>query len=373
MPVGTDLRMVPNVELLRAGTFKASTGEVTFTRDHLLSIVRASHDPDVRRAPIVIGHQGETKFAADGAPTYGYIDNLRVEDDSLIGDMIAVPAELAAETPKGKGLPGRSVEVRWNVETPNGAKHVAVLERLALLGATRPAVEGLRPIEGIYRTAASGSYTDEGTSAFVTITNASAETPPTNPTGGQGMDPAKIRSLLGLPADATDEQVEAAITAKTPPVEGQPPAAEAPPAGAPAGDLVNASGSQGSGATLPATVTVDASQWENVQAGLTRLAALEEKDRVAERDAFLNQAMREGRFAPASLSAYQASFDKAPTETKNLVTSLAAGSVPVTTHAAGYTGEGDTLTEDDAAWAAFAAMPGGFGNFGIESAKGGNA
>ena len=148
-----ELVTIPGVELVKVGNWSASTGPFDVDRALLEQIVEA-HQAKVLRHPVIkIGHI-DPRF--DGQPAVGYVDNLRVEGDTLLGDFEGVPkafADLAASA-----FPDRSVELFHDFEAQDGTVWPAVLTAIALLGASAPAVSGLKSWQGVAElyTAATG-------------------------------------------------------------------------------------------------------------------------------------------------------------------------------------------------------------------------
>lgn len=137
----------PNVQLCVAGTWPASTGEVTITRADLAAAVAAhKHLPKPR---LKIGH---TSPLGDGAPAFGYIDNLRLSwvDGILYGDLMNVPEWLS--NIMTASYPQRSIEATFNYES-NGEQYRFALTGLALLGAELPAVTSLEDLQDLGRLA----------------------------------------------------------------------------------------------------------------------------------------------------------------------------------------------------------------------------
>lgn len=229
-----DLKTVTirGVELVRAGTWWASTGRVRITPEHLEAMVAAAGDAEVDQAPVKLGHTTEP-----GQPALGWVENLRVSDDgmTLLGDLVDVPAGFARIMPSAYRR--RSIEIKWGVRTASGQRHAAALTGLALLGVQEPAVKGLADLVDLYRddagrkvAAASGdepatcvsvvdghglhahgepSWQDDGAPNHRLPTNATAQED-RMARYGKG-----IRRLLGLAADATDQQVQEALDART--------------------------------------------------------------------------------------------------------------------------------------------------------------
>jgi hypothetical protein len=149
---------IRDVELVRAGTWPASTGPVTITTADLRAMMAAAADPEVDRAALKIGHV-DPRF--DGEPALGWVENLRLEGDRLVGDLVEVPEMLAELMPRA--FRRRSVEIAWRVRTPAGATYTAALTALALLGVAAPAVKGLADVAALYgRTAATATIITGG-------------------------------------------------------------------------------------------------------------------------------------------------------------------------------------------------------------------
>lgn len=158
-----DLRTVPGVELMKIGTWPASTGKVTFTKKDIVAAVAASTAPGFRRPIIKLGHV-DPRF--DGEPALGYVDNIRASTDgsTLLGDYKGVPSWLASIL--GSAYPDRSVEGQFAAKDATGAQHQFALTAVALLGVTPPAVAGLKSIQDVARLYDVAASTGKG----VTIT-----------------------------------------------------------------------------------------------------------------------------------------------------------------------------------------------------------
>lgn len=126
------------MELLRAGTWPASTGPATFTAADLRGAVAFQSAADYRLPRVKLGHV----TPEPGSPCIGVVTNLRTVDDgaTLIGDLEGIPAELARRLPTQ--YPDRSVE---GYLTDTGF----MLTGLALLGAEQPAVGGMASLRGM--------------------------------------------------------------------------------------------------------------------------------------------------------------------------------------------------------------------------------
>jgi hypothetical protein len=160
------------------------------------------------------------------------------------------------------------------------------------------------------------------------------------------MSLANIReALAGLPDDASDDDVEAALAAA-----GFTTHSPAPPDDSGAlfdlpeqKELVNASGTQqqrdqrlAAAAARGGVVTIDAAQVAQFQEGMVRAAALAKRLDENDRNQVITEAIRKGKFPPSRRAHYEKSWDVDPVGTRELIDSLAAGLVPVT--ASGYDG-----------------------------------
>lgn len=141
---------VPNVPLVKVGTWNGSTGAKAITPEDLQDMVDAAKSGDLDDAVIKKGHNDPRMMNPmwDGEPAYGQVKNLRITDGglTLMGDLKHVPKDLAESLPSA--YPRRSVEIAWNVRLKDALGKVhktfrAALSGLALLGATPPAVKGL--------------------------------------------------------------------------------------------------------------------------------------------------------------------------------------------------------------------------------------
>ncbi|WP_433608733.1 hypothetical protein [Prescottella agglutinans] len=150
-----DLRTIPGVELVKVGTWDASTGKCEITRERLAAM-KAVHDSgEFHRPPIKLGH-ADPRFG--GEPSLGVVDNLTLADDgnTLVGDLVGVPAWLAEIAPSA--YPNRSIEALFDVELDDGTTYPALLTGLALLGAMDPAcktIASLEDVRDLYQVAAS--------------------------------------------------------------------------------------------------------------------------------------------------------------------------------------------------------------------------
>lgn len=144
------------------------------------------------------------------------------------------------------------------------------------------------------------------------------------------MDPAKIRTALGLAADASDDDVYAAIAAgrqtTTPdPASGSGTTTETDPV--PAAPVAAGSG----------VVVMDQSILAAMQEDAARGREAYETMRKNERDSVIAAAITDGKFAPARKAYWEKLWDADPDGTRTQIDNLAKNLIPIA--AAGYAGD----------------------------------
>jgi Mu-like prophage I protein len=163
------------------------------------------------------------------------------------------------------------------------------------------------------------------------------------------MTPEQLEAI-GLPADATEEQIterlNALVKLETPedettdpaeedkePVEtnpGEDPSVETEPPATPQGAPVTVPQQSDAPQVLDGAVLVDAAQWEKVQSDVARANQLVEDQRRKDRDSFIQAAVNQGKFPPVMASHYRDAFDRDEKGTRQLIDLLATGAVPLT-------------------------------------------
>lgn len=352
-----DFRGVP---ICRVGDWNPLFGDGNITREELKSVVESSRDPEVDTPRVKIGHVSSLNSAAlgDGAPALGWIENLRMDDDdvTLLGDLVDVPKKLGGLI--GKAYREVSIEMRRKIRTPSGKKYPAAMRALALLGLSPGAVKGLGSFDNInaiadlYASESEGQGSDdECTESEVSIvqlgdaldpvTHADIPVPspvacdgeldsPDRPGREKEGEPTmafldQAREKLGLPADATEEDILAGMTALS-----EAPAAE--------GD--NTDGNEDAKDTdenvaetsteskaTPETVTVSKAVLDEMNARIAELdaeaKARREAEAVKHRDEVIAAALSEGRIAPSEREHWVTALSAAPEANEKLITSLA--------------------------------------------------
>lgn len=334
---------IPGVELVRAGTWNASTGRVTISKADLADMATASRDTTVDAAPIKLGHI-DPRF--DGEPALGWVKNLRLSSDgsTLIGDLVEVPSQLADIL--STAYPRRSVEIAWGTKATDGSRRGAILTGLALLGVAAPAVKGLADV---YRTAAADTDIDGHTVALATDTGGipaigEESMHPANqhdhlPAEGQPMG-ATTKAAAEAAADETndkpDEVVEPKSTSTTP---------DEPDTSADADDTDEKDAELSAG---PRVVTLSQGQYDDLVRGAEDgRAARAELDRQR-RDGIITTALADGKLRPADQQTWRVALDRDEAGTVALLATLPQ-IVPTTMLGSAHA----TVDPTDAQWAAF--------------------
>lgn len=156
------------IELARVGSWPTSTGRWDATATDFAAAVEALSCPAVRKPRLWIGHTDQrfTPRSGDGEPAIGWVENLRADGDSLVGDYVGIPAWL--DQVMASAYPDRSIEGAYNRLCALGHRHPFVIDGVALLGVTRPGVGVLEPlsdldgVKALYGLAASGDEPSDG-------------------------------------------------------------------------------------------------------------------------------------------------------------------------------------------------------------------
>lgn len=262
----------------------------------------------------------------DGLDTYWWwARSIRIDPDEVIADdgegaLWSIPFSTDGEDEVTFGTPIRVRETFVPVGSGDGAAATALVTRRRQQTVAAALERPNKPAPG------SGAQ-------------------PAPPTGGRGSDgpsgqtgdampeitAEERRQRLGLPEDATDEQVQEALdallpepTSDTTSTETQ---EETPPEPTEEGDPTQ----EPTAATE--VVTVSRTQWEENQRQLAALAAAEnertERESREHRDGLVAAAVSDGRIAPAERQTWREELDRAPEATERLITSLEPNRIPV--------------------------------------------
>ena len=341
-----DFRGVP---LCRAGEWNGLTGKAVVTPEDLQAVVDAYQDREVDRARVKLGHVSSLNDQAlgDGAPAFGWVSNPRVSDDgkTLLGDLVDVPRRLGEVV--GRAYKNVSVELRKNVRTPSGKTHPTVLSGLALLGAAAPAVKGLDDLVALYASEPIPDTPTDGCEdgAVVTISLGDALDPvthadipapspvtwdgeldsPERPGREKEGEPTvafldQAREKIGLPADASEEQILERITALSEAPADPDTAVKAEETDVTGDPDVSEPELKSETVDAPETVTVSKAQWDELTAQVSELAA---ERKAKHQEQVIESALSEGRIAPAEREKWTTALSAAPEATETLLSSLA--------------------------------------------------
>lgn len=201
MPADVELARRTGVELIRTGSWSASSGPWNPTPGDLAAAVEAQQCPAVRRPRLKLGHTDDRfNIGGDGEPALGWIENLRLSDggNTLLGDQVALPWLSQVQA---AAYPDRSIEGAYKVRCSAGHEHPFVLTAVALLGVTPPAVTTLRSIQDLPEmlgVAASSDVPDDAQRVHVTILAADAGE------GSADNEPAHTGAMVALIPTAED-------------------------------------------------------------------------------------------------------------------------------------------------------------------------
>lgn len=152
------LRTLHRIELAAVGTWKASTGETTFTVQDFADAIAALDCPGVRNPVIKLGHQEPDSTGGvrwDGEPAVGWVANLSFDGAKIYGDLTGMPAWLADADGNGLSVlaaayPDRSIEIWRPFTCQIGHQHPSVITALSLLGVAPPGVGVLKSMQDVY-------------------------------------------------------------------------------------------------------------------------------------------------------------------------------------------------------------------------------
>lgn len=152
------LRTLHGIELAAVGTWKASTGETTFTVEDFTNAVAAMDCPGVRNPVIKLGHAEPDSAGGvrwDGEPAVGWVANMRFDGAKMMGDLTGMPAWLADADENGLSVlaaayPDRSIEIWRPFVCQIGHEHPSVITALSLLGVAPPGVGVLKSMQDVY-------------------------------------------------------------------------------------------------------------------------------------------------------------------------------------------------------------------------------
>lgn len=319
MPTEISLATIKNVPVAKVGPARLwKGGERNFSADELRDAVLASRDPEIGAARLKLAHEHQLDT---GEPSFGTYTDYRFDEDeqTVFADLKGVPLWLAKTLPTF--YPNRSFEASENVQTKTGSYKLA-FRAIGSLGIKMPAVKGLADLrhwataempDGVQLMAAEGTATPAWGDTSI------------EPEGKEHTT-VDIREQLGLPGDATDEQVAAKITemaaaaspealqkirdeALNEATAAQEAAAAAKIAEATAAARTEAQEAERKRLAESGMVLVEAAAYEQVVAQATAGAGAAKTIDTQRRTALLDGKIRKGAVAPASKDALLANLE----------------------------------------------------------------
>jgi hypothetical protein len=154
------LKIAPTLECFKAGRRTALSGAVIEFAQSDLAATAGAYDPALHEAPLVIGHP------TLAAPAYGWVSALRLEGQSLEATPRKVDPVFAQAVQSGSY--GKVSAAFFRPDAANNpVPGVFYLKHIGFLGATPPAVQGMRdPAAAITDPAAAYADTDPGVVVF---------------------------------------------------------------------------------------------------------------------------------------------------------------------------------------------------------------
>lgn len=319
------------VEIARTGTYELSSGTHTFTREQLAAAVRNHATGAAPR--LGIGHvdrRFDVAAGSDGEPAIGSVTNLRLNEtgDVLLGDFVNVPDWLddAMET----AYPGRSLE---GTATETDLR----LTGVRLLGYTRPGIHTLADLRSFIEDGpalvAAGSDNEGHTFTVLLAAAAPATSTPEEEPSMTDEQRRNLASRLGLPEDATEDQIfEAAARApeeprREPEVRTEPATTTEPERDPAAREPAAEQAPEPAAlAAAAAEITRLSTQLADLQA---RDAERERRETTERRNQLVASAVQEGRIAPADRDHYRRLLDADETVGTALIQARARGTVPL--------------------------------------------
>lgn len=219
MPAVPELASIPEVELIRTGSWQIQSGKWDATRADLSAAVAALACPAVRKPILKIGHSDKRFEPGDGQPAVGWVDNMRLADGghTLLGDFAGMPAWLANPDSQGRRVissayPDRSVEGLYGYKCQLSHTHPFVLTAVALLGVTEPGVgtlKSLQDVQALYEGVAAEAAKQDGAVAVCAAF-------PANRNVKAGTDPQVKEGAVPSPKPSLADRVRLAWNAAAP-------------------------------------------------------------------------------------------------------------------------------------------------------------
>lgn len=197
-------------EIFRPGTHTATSGRSIAFSDADVSAIAAAYDPALHEAPIVVGHP------RDDAPAYGWVAGLQVD----AGALRATPQQL---DPAFAELvtQGRFKKVSASFYAPDSPTNpkpgVWYLRHVGFLGASPPAVKGLKPVAFAENEAGVVEFAESWTLGLVARLFGTLRDAWISQFGAEAADKALPRDTIDIIAQA-EAALPAAVSYADPPV-----------------------------------------------------------------------------------------------------------------------------------------------------------
>ena len=130
---------ITTLKLLKPGEYRTTSGPLNPTVADLAAIADM-YDPQLHRAPIVLGHPGTDE------PAHGWIDRLEVKAGFLVGHPVDLSEEVQALVEKGR-YRRLSISLYGPDSANNPTPRNYYLKHVGLLGAAAPVVKGLGDVK----------------------------------------------------------------------------------------------------------------------------------------------------------------------------------------------------------------------------------
>jgi len=199
-----------NVEIFATGTWHAAVGgKITVTGDDLEDLVtsfRSINQIGGFRPMLKLGHDHKL---GDGAPSLGFVENVRRVGDKVVADFVDVARPLFDLIKAGR-YTQVSIEMLRSAKFA-GQKFRNVLTAVAILGASMPAVKGLSDLRDSLLK--SGKLPEQLEGEVVALTQGEEEDMPKDATYTQEQHDALVEKAVNEAVDREKAQFSAEKTA----------------------------------------------------------------------------------------------------------------------------------------------------------------
>jgi hypothetical protein len=196
-------RILKNVEVFRVGKWNGGT----FTLEDLKGMAEAFAETKSAVMPFLkLGHgNSQDILKSDGLPAAGWVDDLRLVNDTLVADFSGIPAKVYDLLERG-AYRARSIEI-WRDVKIAGKTHKWLMTAVAFLGAELPAVDGLNDILNLFAANGGEALTFEAAGEPLRINLGGDDVPE-----GKKMDIETLKAALAV---SENKLVEANAKAET--------------------------------------------------------------------------------------------------------------------------------------------------------------